>query len=105
MHKRISTSTLCGGQVLVDIGVEEQRVNAPRERLCTPVHVVIRRRLREHSAVLLLDVLDVGMVLNFGVIYPSNADNDSWDTGVVTNFSPEIRCLSGVVGKSLVGLV
>ena len=58
------------------MGVEEQRVNTPRERLWTPVHVVIPRRLRELSAVLLLDVRDVCSMLSFSIIHPGNADSD-----------------------------
>jgi len=38
------------------MGVEEQRINAPREGLSAPVQVVIRRGLGELSAILLLDV-------------------------------------------------
>jgi len=38
------------------MGIEEQRVNAPREGLSAPVQVVISRSLGELSAILFLDV-------------------------------------------------
>ena len=56
--------------------VEEQGVGSPRERLGPPVHVVIGRSLRKHSAILVLDVLDVGSVFGFSVVYPRDTSSN-----------------------------
>lgn len=56
--------------------VPEQGVVAPGEGLGAPVQVVIGGRLRHLSSILVLDVLNVGSVLNLGVVDPGGADSD-----------------------------
>ena len=58
------------------MGVEEQRVHAPGERLGAPVEEVVGRGLRHFTAVFVLDVLDVGSVLDLSVVDPGGADGD-----------------------------
>ena len=56
--------------------VEEERVGTPCERLGPPVQVVVRRGLGEFATVLVLNMLGMGRVLNFGVVYPGSAHGD-----------------------------
>ena len=58
------------------MGVEEQGVIAPGERLAPPVHVVVDRGLGKHTAVLVLDVLDVCGVFSLGIVDPGSADSN-----------------------------
>lgn len=58
------------------MGVEEQRVGTPRERLGPPVQVVVCRSLGELATVLVLHVLGVSRVLDFGVVDPGSAHGD-----------------------------
>ena len=58
------------------MGVEEQAVVAPGERLAAPVQEVVGRGLGEFAAVLVLDVFDVFGVGNLSVVHPCNADSN-----------------------------
>lgn len=57
-------------------GVEEKRVVSPGEGLGSPIDVVVQRGLGKLSTVLVLDMFNMRGVLNFGVVYPGNADGD-----------------------------
>ena len=56
--------------------VPEEGVHAPGEGLAAPVQEVVGRGFGELSAVLVLEVLDVGSVLLLGVVDPGGADGD-----------------------------
>ena len=56
--------------------VEEQRVHTPGERLGAPVEEVVGRGFGEFTTIFMLDVLNVGSVLDFSVVDPGSADND-----------------------------
>lgn len=58
------------------MGVEEQGVHAPGEGLGAPVEELVRWGFGQFTAVLVLDVLDVGSMLGFGVVDPGSADED-----------------------------
>jgi len=56
--------------------VKEEAVHAPGEGLAAPVEEVIRWGLRELSAVLVLEVLNVSSMLGLSVVDPGCADSD-----------------------------
>jgi hypothetical protein len=56
--------------------VEEERVHTPREWLDPSIQKLESRRRREFATVLVLDVLDVGNVLSFRIVNPSNTNSD-----------------------------
>jgi len=86
--------------VLVRVRVEEQRVHAPGERLGAPIEEVVGRGFGKFTAVFVLDVLDVGSVLDFGVVDPGGADSDSRDANVETDLPPQVSGLSSMMLQS-----
>jgi hypothetical protein len=89
--------------ILVNMRVEEERVHTPREWLDPSIQKLESRRRREFATVLVLDVLDVGNVLSFRIVNPSNTNSDSRDANIEADFPPQVRGLSSVVGKGFVG--
>jgi hypothetical protein len=56
--------------------VKKKRVWAPRVRLAPPIYEIKSRGRGKLAAVLLLDVLYVCGVFDFGVVHPGGADSD-----------------------------
>jgi hypothetical protein len=58
------------------VGVEKERVRAPRIRLGPSVEIVVRGSLREFTTMLRFEVLNVGSVFGFHVVDPCNTDGN-----------------------------
>lgn len=58
------------------LGIEEEAVHAPRERLVTLVEVGVRWLLWQHAAVLMLDMLGVLVVSILGLLHPGRTNDN-----------------------------
>jgi len=87
-------------QVLVGVGVEEERVRPPREGFCTNVEVIVVRRKREMAIVLGLEVFQMLSMLSLNLLHPEVASPDCGETDVEADLTPEV---GGVYGMMLHG--
>jgi len=83
------------------VGVEEQRIRAPREWLESTIEIVVRWCLRQFTTMFFLEMFYMLGVFGFNFDGPGQAYSDSWNADIIADFAPEISCSNCMVLNSL----
>jgi len=86
--------------ILVGMGVEEQRVWSPGEGFGAGVQIIVARRERDVAIVLGHEVFLVLGMFTFNLLHPEVASHNCGETAVVTDLTPEVGGVFGVVYDS-----
>jgi len=62
---------------VTNVGIIKKRIHPPRERFGTPVHIIKSRCWWEFTAVLRLEMFNMGNVFGFDIVDPGNT-NSNW---------------------------
>jgi len=92
---------LCFRHVPLNLGIEEQRIHAPREGSFPDVQIFVWRRLRKLSVVLMFQMFIVRRVFHLQIVDVGRDNGNCGKADIVGYLAPEIRGFNSMVNDGL----